>query len=35
VTRVRDSLIASGDLKGAPQPPSAYYDGSFVQNVAK
>jgi ABC-type nitrate/sulfonate/bicarbonate transport system substrate-binding protein len=35
VARVRDSLIASGDLKGAPQPPSAYYDGSFVQHVAK
>lgn len=35
VTRVRDTLIASGDLKGAPQPPSAYYDGSFVRGVAK
>jgi NitT/TauT family transport system substrate-binding protein len=35
VTGVRDSLIASGDLKGAPQPPSTYYDGSFVRNVAK
>ena len=35
VTRVRDSLIASGDLKGGPQPPAAYYDGHFVQGVAK
>jgi NitT/TauT family transport system substrate-binding protein len=35
VARVRDSLIASGDLKGAPQPPSAYYDGSFAHKVAK
>ncbi len=35
VRRVRDSLIASGDLKGEPQPPSAYYDGSFVRRVAK
>jgi NitT/TauT family transport system substrate-binding protein len=35
VARVRDSLIASGDLKGEPQPPSAYYDGRFVQGVAK
>jgi NitT/TauT family transport system substrate-binding protein len=33
--RVRDSLIASGDLKGEPQPPTAYYDGSFTQRVAK
>jgi hypothetical protein len=35
VERVRDSLIASGDLKGASQPPSAYYDGSFAQSVAR
>jgi len=35
VLRVRDALIASGDLKGEPQPPSAYYDGSFVRRVAK
>jgi NitT/TauT family transport system substrate-binding protein len=35
VTRVRDSLIAAGDLKGAPQPPSAYYDSRFVHGVAK
>ena len=35
VARVRDSLIASGDLKGAPQPLSAYYDGHFAQSVAK
>jgi NitT/TauT family transport system substrate-binding protein len=35
VMRVRDSLIVSGDLKGAPQPPSAYYDGSFARSVAK
>jgi len=35
VARVRDSLIASGDLKGAPQPPAAYYDGSFAQRVEK
>ena len=35
VTRVRDTLIASGDLKGPAQPPSAYYDGRFVQGVAK
>lgn len=35
VTRVRDTLIASGDLKGPAQPPSAYYDGRFVQGEAK
>jgi hypothetical protein len=35
VLRVRDSLIGSGDLKGEPQPPSAYYDGSFARGVAK
>jgi ABC-type nitrate/sulfonate/bicarbonate transport system substrate-binding protein len=35
VERVRDSLISSGDLKGTPQPPSAYYDGRFVQSVAR
>jgi NitT/TauT family transport system substrate-binding protein len=35
VERVRDSLIASGDLKGTPQPPTAYYDGSFAQTVAR
>jgi NitT/TauT family transport system substrate-binding protein len=35
VERVRDSLIAAGDLKGAPQPPSAYYDGSIAQTVAR
>jgi hypothetical protein len=35
VTRVRDTLIESGDLKGPAQPPTAYYDGRFVQAVAK
>jgi ABC-type nitrate/sulfonate/bicarbonate transport system substrate-binding protein len=35
VERVRDSLISSGDLKGTPQPPSAYYDGRFVQSVVR
>jgi NitT/TauT family transport system substrate-binding protein len=35
VLRVRDSLITSGDLKGEPQPPSAYYDGSFARGVTK
>ena len=35
VARVRDALIASGDLKGEPQAPSAYYDGSFVRRVSE
>lgn len=35
VERVRDTLMASGDLKGPPQPPAAYYDGEFVRAVAK
>ena len=35
VTRVRDTLIGSGDLKGPAQPPNAYYDGSFGQAVTK
>jgi len=35
VERVRDSLIASGDLKGTLQPPATYYDGHFVRSVAK
>jgi ABC-type nitrate/sulfonate/bicarbonate transport system substrate-binding protein len=35
VERVRDSLIGAGDLKGPVQPPPAYYDGHFVQSVAK
>jgi len=35
IDRVRDTLIQSGDLKGAPQPPSAYYDGRYVREIAK
>jgi NitT/TauT family transport system substrate-binding protein len=35
VERVRDSLITSGDLKGAPQPPAAYYNGSLARRVEK
>jgi len=35
VERVRDSLIAAGDLKGTPQPPSAYYDSRPAQTIAK
>jgi len=35
IDRVRDTLIASGDLKGAPQPPSAYYDGRYVSEVGR
>jgi len=35
VERVRDTLIASGDLKGAARPPAAYYDGEFVKAVAR
>ena len=33
VTRVRDTLIDAGDLKGAAQPPAAYYDGQWVRAV--
>lgn len=33
VERVRDTLIAAGDLKGPAQMPAAYYDGTFVQGV--
>ena len=35
VERVRDTLIESGDLKGAPKPPAAYYDSQFVRAVGK
>jgi NitT/TauT family transport system substrate-binding protein len=35
VDRVRDTLIASGDLKGPAQPPATYYDGRFVQAAGK
>jgi NitT/TauT family transport system substrate-binding protein len=35
VERVRDTLISSGDLKGAAQPPAAYYDGGFVRAVGR
>ncbi len=35
IERVRDTLIQSGDLKGQARPPSAYYDGRYVQEVAK
>lgn len=35
VTRVRDTLIDAGDLKGAAQPPAAYYDGEFVRAVGQ
>jgi ABC-type nitrate/sulfonate/bicarbonate transport system substrate-binding protein len=35
VERVRDTLLTSGDLKGAAQPPATYYEGQFVKAVAK
>jgi ABC-type nitrate/sulfonate/bicarbonate transport system substrate-binding protein len=35
VTRVRDTLIDAGDLKGATQSPAAYYDGGFVRAVGR
>jgi ABC-type nitrate/sulfonate/bicarbonate transport system substrate-binding protein len=35
IERVRDTLIQSGDLKGQAHPASAYYDGRYVQEVAK
>ena len=35
VERVRDTLIASGDLKPPPLPASAYYDARYVNAVAK
>ena len=34
VERVRDALVAAGDLK-AGAPPSAYVDRHFMQSVAK
>ncbi len=34
VARVRDTLIASGDLKPPPLPASAYYDARYVKAVA-
>ena len=35
VARVRDTLIASGDLKPPPLPASAYYDVRYVKAVAE
>jgi NitT/TauT family transport system substrate-binding protein len=35
ILRARDALLASGDLKGAPQPPGAYYDSRYVNGVKK
>ncbi len=35
VTRVRDTLIDAGDLKGATQPPAAYYDGEWVKAASR
>ena len=35
VTRVRDTLIGAGDLKGATQPTAAYYDGQFVRAASR
>jgi NitT/TauT family transport system substrate-binding protein len=34
VERVRDTLLASGDLKPPPQPPATYYDDRYVKAVA-
>jgi hypothetical protein len=35
VVRVRDTLIASGDLKPPPLPASAYYNDRYVKAVAE
>lgn len=35
IMRVRDTLVASGDLKGTAQPPPAYYDRRYVDALRR